>query len=165
VAEKWLQNIFTKTGKIFNYTETRKLYLSYLETTLKLSEKDYYEKNLNQIKKDLYRTFPSLKNFQRNITGTTDITQLKNILRAIVRRNTEFGYVQGMNFVLGSLFFHSSEVVAFWVFDILLNYYGVKELYGKNLAGLHLRTQVLDLLIESVFPDVWLRMVFSFIRY
>lgn len=164
MAEKWLGHIFARTGQKFSYSEVRKLYLSYLERKLEASEKEYYESNLKQIKKDLYRTFPALKGFQHNTAGTTDITQLKNILRATVRRNPEFGYVQGMNFVLGSLFYHSSEVVAFWVFDILLNYYGAKKIYSIKLTGLHMHTQILDLLIEAVYPDVWVKMVVHLIK-
>eukprot|EP00826_Nyctotherus_ovalis_P006486 TRINITY_DN11549_c0_g1_i6.p1 TRINITY_DN11549_c0_g1~~TRINITY_DN11549_c0_g1_i6.p1 ORF type:complete len:111 (-),score=22.57 TRINITY_DN11549_c0_g1_i6:22-354(-) len=87
MAEKWIKAIQRKYQLPFEYFEVRKMYLTYLqEASTKLAIKEY-EKEVAQIQKDLYRTFPNHKAFRQTIEGTTDITQLKNILRATVKHN------------------------------------------------------------------------------
>ena len=137
-------------------------YFTCLEGSATKEGKEEYEQSLLQIKKDLYRTFPDHKAYQMTMAGTTDITQLKNILRAIVKRNPGIGYVQGMNFMVGSLFHHSCEAIAFWLFDILLNHYNLKKMYVKNLVGLQLHSKLIDNLIETKYPLIWAKMVTKF---
>ena len=50
---------------------------------------------------------------------------------------TSLDYVQGMNFIVGSLIFHSSEVMAFWLFIALLEECEVIDIYLKGLPGLY----------------------------
>ena len=164
VVQRWLKSIATNAGANFNYPVAEAIYFTYLKGTSDTEEqKETYEKNLDQITKDLERTFPGQKHFKRTTTGTTGITQLKNLLRAIAKRNTATGYVQGMNFIVGSLFFHSCEVVAFWVFDNLMNSYGVGKVYSTNLSGLHMHGKVIDSLIEAKYPAIWSKLVSLYI--
>ena len=160
VAEKWIKAIYERNHIAFDYSMASSNYYSCLEGSTTEEAKEKYEENVKQIKKDLYRTFPDHKAYQMTIKGTTDITQLKNILRAIVKQNPGIGYVQGMNFILGSLFHHSCEAIAFWVFNIMLNAYEVKKLFIKDLVGLRFHSKMLDLLIRVKFPTVWEKMVF-----
>jgi hypothetical protein len=51
------------------------------------------------IEKDLYRTFPEEKFFQKK----ENIDKLRNILLAFSRRNSSIGYNQGFNFIVGRI--------------------------------------------------------------
>lgn len=51
------------------------------------------------IEKDLPRTFPDEKFFQKKET----IDKLRNILMAFSRRNASIGYVQGFNLIVGRI--------------------------------------------------------------
>ena len=158
-VEHWLRNIAKRTGIKFNYAEAEALYVSCLDSKLTKEEDTVYAKCVDQITKDLDRTFPGQKHFKRTIAGTTGITQLKNLLRAMSKRNPNIGYVQGMNFVMGALFFHSSEAVAFWLFDILMRKYGMSTVYEAGLIGLHLHGKIIDMIIEAKYPAIWEKMV------
>lgn len=159
MAEKWIKAIQRKYRVPFEYFEVRKMYLTYLQEASTKLAKSEYEKEVAQIQKDLYRTFPNHKAFRQTIEGTTDITQLKNILRATVKHNPGIGYVQGMNYIAGSLFHHTCEPVAFWLFDTLVHHYGLSKSYSHTLSGLRLHAKVLDLLVQAKFPEVWDKMV------
>jgi len=159
IAERWIEIIQMKLHLSFDYYKVRNMYLKYLQEASTQLAKEEYEKELKQIQKDLYRTFPNHKAFRKTTEGTTDITQLKNILRAIVKHNPGIGYVQGMNYIVGSLFHHTCEPVAFWVFDIMVNYYNLRNMFSHNLVGLYIHSQMIDLLIEAKYPEVWEKMV------
>jgi len=163
-CENWINAISHFTGVTFNYKVAEAIYFQYLkgEAISSISKEDY-AKSLEQIEKDLERTFPGQKDFKRSMAGTTGITQLKNLLKSTSRRNSQIGYVQGMNFIMGVVFFHSCEVVAFWLFDTLMHSYGLEKLYSPNLSGLHLHGKVLDGLIECQYPKIWLKLVFFYL--
>jgi hypothetical protein len=42
------------------------------------------------------------------------------VLLAFSKYDSTIGYVQGMNFIVGSLLMHCSEEVAFWLFVSLI---------------------------------------------
>ncbi len=51
------------------------------------------------IEKDLFRTFPEEKFFQKK----ENIDKLRNVLLAFSRRNSSIGYNQGFNFIVGRI--------------------------------------------------------------
>ena len=56
--------------------------------------------------------------------------------------------MQGMNFIVASLMYHSNEEVAFWLFLHLLNMPEVRTIYQPpNMPGLILHVRVLEKLI------------------
>lgn len=159
--EGWLKAIEKRVGVRFSYAEAEAKYSICLNGTVGEKDKDRYDKGMEQVMKDLDRTFPGQKHFKRSTAGTTGITQLKNLLRAMVKRDLSIGYVQGMNFLMGALLFHSCEVVAFWLFDVLMRYYQLQDVYGARLPGLHLHGQIVDLLLEAKFGTICEKMVSS----
>ena len=79
-----------------------------------------------QIKRDLNRTFPDCLFFAENNSGQI---LLERVLIAISKYDPEIGYVQGMNFVIGSLLYHCSEEIAFWLFVSLLSDHEMRDIY------------------------------------
>jgi hypothetical protein len=162
-VQHWLDNIKDKTNKTFDYKVIETIYFGFIEEINKIQTEEY-KKNLAQIETDIDRTFPTLEGFKRTIKGHIAITQLKNLLRAVAKYNPKMGYVQGMNFVVGSLLYHSCEVVAFWLFEILLNYYQVLGVYADNLTDLYMHCEVINILVEHLYPAVWMKMVLWLVR-
>jgi len=158
-VQHWLDSIKYKTDKILDYKAVEAVYFGFIEEVKGTEE---YKKSLKEIEKDIDRTFPTLEGFKRTIKGHIAITQLKNLLRAIARCNPRMGYVQGMNFVVGSLLYHSCEVVAFWLFEILLNHYQALGIYIDDLNDVHMHCEVINVLIEHLYPEVSMKMVVWF---
>ena len=66
---------------------------------------------LDQIEKDLLRTFQTIELF-----STQDMKdKLLRILKALVAYDPTNGYTQGMNFIAAALVVHFEESVAFWL--------------------------------------------------
>jgi len=78
---------------------------------------------MNDIDKDLNRTFPALPYFSLERYGEVGQKALRNILQAIAVYKPKVGYCQSMNFLVGFLLMisgsHEKEV--FWVFAALLS--------------------------------------------
>ena len=96
------------------------------------------------LRKDLNRTFPGSKFFSSESDGQT---QLQHILHAYSCYDPKVGYVQGMNFIAGSLLYHASEEIAFWLFVSLLDDYELRELYLPDMPGLNKHCQILDFIL------------------
>ncbi len=71
--------------------------------------------------KDLDRTFPHLKHFGK---GKDGYLQLERLLRTVSIYYKKLGYVQGMNFVVGSILLNfQEEEDAFWMtISMLVNF-------------------------------------------
>ena len=160
-AEFWIKAIEKKTGEKFQLQVARAIYSTYLEAPVQESQKDAYEKSVEQIVKDLDRTFPGQKHFIR-AAGTTGITQLKNLLRATAKRHMASGYVQGMNFIAGALIYHSCESVAFWLFAQLMQRFHLRDVYKPGMSGFAMHCTILDFFLQAKFEDVWEVMVLLF---
>lgn len=50
--------------------------------------------------------------------------------------NFNIDYVQGMNFIVASLLYHSNEVMAFWLFASLIEDCELRDIYMTGLPGL-----------------------------
>jgi len=59
-----------------------------------------------------------------------------------------------MNFVVGALLFHCADFVAYWIFDVLLNQYDLKDLYNINFSGKK-HGLILNQLIEYNMPNFY----------
>jgi hypothetical protein len=80
------------------------------------------------------------------------------------------GYVQGMNFIAGSLLYHASEEIAFWLFVSLVEDYELRDIYlpGKQflphslihrfilgIPGLYKHCQLIHLLLFEHNPIIY----------
>ena len=88
----------------------------------------------DQIEKDISRTFPHSEIFM-NKTGEGQ-KSLGRVLLAFSKYDSAIGYVQGMNFIVGSLLMHCSEEVTFWLFVSLIEDYEMRDIYMPSLPGL-----------------------------
>lgn len=84
-------------------------------------------KDESQILRDINRTFP--ENFYfRDGDGCK---LLEQILINLCKVDNIRGYIQGMNFLAGSLLLHSNEFIAFGIMEVLLVDYELKEVYSS----------------------------------
>jgi hypothetical protein len=81
---------------------------------------DAFEAQRSQIEKDIDRTMSDHPHFGKNGKGQDDLRQ---ILRVIVLMNTGIGYVQGMNFLVVALLYHSSPEVTLFLITVLFEDY------------------------------------------
>jgi hypothetical protein len=51
------------------------------------------------------------------------------VLLAFSKYDNKIGYVQGMNFIVGSFLLHCSEEIAFWLFVSLIEDYQMRDIY------------------------------------
>ena len=59
-----------------------------------------------------------------------------------------------MNFIVGSLLYHCSEEVAFWIFVTLVEQFEIRDIFEPGLPGLYKHSYILDRLIEIHIPDL-----------
>jgi len=64
-----------------------------------------------------------------------------------------------MNFIVGSLLYHSSEVVAFWIFVSLLEDFEMRDLYLPGIPGLFKHCQILNILLLIHCRDIFAHFV------
>lgn len=76
----------------------RTMYLDILD-----SPSDGLEQTLIQIKRDIIRTYPNIPLFRKDSEGYLD---LEKLLIAYCKYDRCIGYVQGMNFIMGSLMYY-----------------------------------------------------------
>ena len=59
------------------------------------------------------------------------------------------GYVQGMNFIVAALVYHSNSTVAFWLFTSLIEDYQLRRNYIQGFEGFYHRTQEISDLMKT----------------
>lgn len=64
-----------------------------------------------------------------------------------------------MNFIVGSLLYHTSEVMAFWLFVSLLEDCEMRDIYLPGLPGLNKHSQIIEMLIMENLKDVFAHFV------
>ena len=105
--------------------------------------------DIHQIDLDLNRTFPTTKHF-----NAEHKLSLRRILVCVSLYEPLVGYVQGMNFLVGSLLWHTSECKAFWLMVSLLKKYKLEMNYIPGLPGLSKHAQILELLLFEQYPNL-----------
>lgn len=58
------------------------------------------------------------------------------------------GYVQGMNFIVGSILYHANEEIAFWIFVTLIEEFELHDIYEEHLPGLYKHCHVIENLLD-----------------
>ena len=115
---------------------------------------------MNQIRLDLHRTFPYCPLFEKHNYGQG---QLERVLLAYAKYDLS-GYVQGMNFVAGSLLFHCSEEIAFSLFVDLMDSYELSQIYSKEFSGLLMHTEMIERLIFKQLPEIYAHFVLLYLK-
>jgi len=117
------------------------------------------EKNMTQIQLDLNRTFPNHSSFR-----SEKIKKLQNILYVWTKHDPKIGYVQGMNFIIGTLLHYTNnEEKVFWLFLRLMEgkpftisskHVGLKSLFLDKLPGLFVTIYQLHKGLEILCPKL-----------
>jgi hypothetical protein len=63
--------------------------------------------------------------------------------------------MQGMNLIAGSLLFHSSESICFWLFCSLLSQGNLRELYIQDLPGHAKHSQLVEFLFFTQLRELY----------
>ena len=80
--------------------------------------------------------------------------RLKRVLSAFANYEKQVDYVQGMNFICGSLLIHCSETMAFWLFVTLIEDCNLRDIFTPKLPGLYKHSQVIERLLSIHLPDL-----------
>lgn len=110
------------------------------------------EKNKLQIIKDLDRTFINSKAFGTDSEGRK---QLMDVLEVVSLKYTAIGYVQGMNFFVAGILYHSSPAVALGIMSHWIENLQLWDVYAENLVGVHYHNERLTSLVEKHLPDLF----------
>ena len=79
---------------------------------------------------------------------------LQTILNTLSKHSSSAGYLQGLNYIVASLFFHCGEVLAFELTIRLLNDYHLKEVHMCELPGLYQHCKVIKVLVQEELPEL-----------
>lgn len=106
---------------------------------------------MNSIYMDVCRTYPSVPYFKYE-----GKSYLNKILLVYSLMDLDVGYVQGMNFLVGCILWHSSsEEQAFELLVSIMFNYGMREMFVSGLPGLRVKCRILDLLMEREIHTIW----------
>lgn len=140
-------------------------YFDLLEVATKLGPRD---PEIEQIDKDLKRTFPSHTEF----SDESGLVPLRRILCAYAIRNrVATGYCQSMNFIVAILLLFMDEEDAFWMLCVIVERITSTEFtessdilrpstspalfyYQKNLAGVIVDQAAFEALLEWKYPRI-----------
>jgi len=104
---------------------------------------------MNEIEKDLHRSFPDHPMFQ----STEGIDSLRRVLVAFGIRNPEVGYCQSMNILCAFFLCWMDEAKAFWLLCTVVETLLV-DYYCPTMVGVCLDQKVLTDLVEEYLPDI-----------
>ncbi|EAR84521.1 rab-GTPase-TBC domain protein (macronuclear) [Tetrahymena thermophila SB210] len=164
-AQKWLQ---------WNYPENldslKTLYNQIKETRSSVVDPSV----LQQIRRDITRTYPHLKFFQplndsQSSQGqslpskiennqnkiSSGLEQLESILYSFAAYDPQIGYVQGINFIAAHFLYHSEEYIAFWLLVNTFERFELRDIYLPNLPGLKKHSYILEKILEKIDPELY----------
>ncbi|CAG9312753.1 unnamed protein product [Blepharisma stoltei] len=127
--------------------------------------KDYYPKNMyediktsnlrsanmNDINKDLARTFP--ENVYFRFQGGQEA--LLNVLRAYSLLDTEVGYCQGMAYLVGVLLMFMDEENAFYLFVNIMYNFDMRGYFLNGMEKTYLSLYITNKLMKLYEPALW----------
>lgn len=104
------------------------------------------------INKDLNRSLPQIKEFQKEKT----LEGLKHVLYAYGFKDPELGYTQGMNFMAGLLLYYQEEEIAFKsLYQIM---YGPRTMHRdffiSGFPRLQIANKMLQTIIQKKYPKI-----------
>jgi hypothetical protein len=64
-----------------------------------------------------------------------------------------------MNFIVGSMLYHSNEEVTFWMFVTLIESFELRDIFEPGLPGLYKHCFIIESMIQSQIPDLYAHFV------
>ena len=147
-------NIFLKKifKSLFKYSS--------LKDKNKTELKEYYSMNKNKNKsiyneiilKDLPRTFPNEKSFNKE---NKNYTKLYNLLISYSNFNKKIGYAQGLNFLFATaIFIFENEEEIFIFTDGLINLLNLENYLGIDNKNLMIKIEELSFILNKYLPEL-----------
>ena len=138
--------------ELLDYKISSKIYSNILSLAKKAESKDNkYKKVLEEINRDIHRTFYTDKFKKGNGKSI-----LINVLSALAFIRPEIGYCQGMNFIAGALIeLIDEEEKIFWIFLSFIDNIDMNLLYLKNMPDYSIRVFQLNYFIKLYFPELF----------
>jgi len=110
-------------------------------------------RTLEEIERDLHRTFPNHKKFSSS--SADGRSKLRNILRAFACHSPQVRYCQGLNYIAGMfIIVYDDEESAFWAMVCSIERLGVDGYYMEGMTLLRVDIQVLQELMFKKSPKV-----------
>jgi hypothetical protein len=109
--------------------------------------------SLDFIVRDIDRTFHS--NFFESENGKQG---MQRILEALCTIDQNEGYCQGMNFIIGGLYYLlRNEAKSFYIFNCILNsnLYQYNRLFADNTPDYHCRVHQINYYVKKYIPEVY----------
>eukprot|EP00371_Babesia_bovis_P001638 XP_001610285.1 TBC domain containing protein [Babesia bovis T2Bo] len=107
------------------------------------------QKTTTAIMLDIRRTYPSLRFYTRY-----GRIMLRRILLAYAFFDPEVGYVQGLNFIVANLLWHSTEEQAFWSFLSMMYMYDCRCMFLQGLPGVFKRCDIIEKCMQDHVPKL-----------
>lgn len=130
--------------------EEKRYYQSLLQITEEKKDEYPYNIILDEIEKDLHRSFPDHPYFQTQ----EGLDALRNVLIACSTHNHEVGYCQAMNIVAALLLLYMDEESTFYLMtticDILM-----PRCYSKSMSGSLIDQNIFEQLLRQRIPDLY----------
>ncbi|CAD8180547.1 unnamed protein product [Paramecium octaurelia] len=109
--------------------------------------KKQYEKLLS-IQPELNINYQIEKDLKRTQLAENKFNQIKNILLAYSVFDLSIGYIQGMNYIVSVLYIHAKqEWVGFWLFVLLIQQMGIRDMFQISHNSLNKYSKILDFYI------------------
>ncbi|XBW34495.1 hypothetical protein QEN19_000040 [Hanseniaspora menglaensis] len=134
------------SGAMYQKFQQPGIYKEILESNM-----SKHSQAVEDIEKDVKRSLPEYSGFLENAAG---IDSLRNVLVAYSWKNPEVGYCQAMNIVAAELLIYMGEEETFWCISQLCENY-LKGYYSKNMEGIILDQQILEILIREKIPVLY----------
>ena len=143
-VKNWLNIVYHGN---YDRESMKSMYLGILE-----SPNDGLDQTLVQIKRDIIRTYPNHPLFRKDSEG---YLTLEKLLIAYCKYDRCIGYVQGMNFIMGSLMFYCKEPdIWFWLFVSLIEQYQLWDNYKGDLKGITKHWEIIKLMLDKEIPKL-----------
>jgi hypothetical protein len=124
-------------------------YYETLQTRIKAGELD--KKVIDEIEKDLDRTFPEHAYFEPSGAGEAG---LRRILQAFALHNPSIGYCQSLNFLTGMMLIFMQEDDVFWLLVTIVERLLPQDYYTKSMVGIYVDQYVLAHIVKKCLPKI-----------
>ena len=129
-----------------------------------ITETNYEQIPLNRtlvesdIKKDVDRTFPDHKYFEKSEFGYYGQFALLRVLGQFASAYSEVGYCQGMNFIAAFILLVSggNEVESFCMLEAIIYHFNIRNFYTENMPELKKYLAEFDCLFQKNYKLLYI---------
>lgn len=147
-AEKWIKYAFEKYSRQFDSERDSQIFHDLITIS---DESLDIDNDLTQIKNDINRTFANEPYF---LSPNQGYHKVYDVLKGFTLYDKSCGYVQGMNFIIGSLAYHWDSISVFWLFTSLIEDYNLRKNYIQGFEGLYERSEIINQLLNKQNPKL-----------